>query len=237
MNIFIRCLILKIAKIQRACLANFGVILLSFVMVLYSFLMQLDSEYSPVSLEGKRQIMESIETIFAQWIDIDLVSYDKPPRTYTKQTSSPDYIAAPLDQGKVHVTLFQHDSGIVHPVDTENSESILAPRTKSEEGVEVEDVVEEVKEKEEEEERLEIAMEEDERDDPHHTRSRAGYVSLESEDETPEELTFKEPETSPELCIGGVLQSHLHSGNSSRSSGYVSDRSLMWNGSVALSSS
>ena len=208
--------------------------------------MQLDSEYSPVSLEeGKRKIMESIETIFVPWIDIDLVSYDKPPRTYIKPTSSPDYIAAPLDQGKVHVVLYKHDSGIVHPVDTENSDSILAPRTELEEGVKVEKVAEEVKEKEEEEERLEIALEEDERDDPHHTRSRAGYVSLESikhrvsvpEDEPPEELTFKEPETSPELCIGGVLQSHLNSGNSSRSSGYVSDRSLMWNRTVALSSS
>ena len=119
-----------------------------------------------------------------------------------------------------------------------HSDSILAPRTESEEGVEVEEVAEEVKEKEEEEERLEIALEEDERDDPHHTRSPAGYVSLESikhrfsvpEDIPPEELTFKKPETSPELCIGGVLQSHLNSGNSSRSSGYVSDRSLMWNG-------
>ena len=206
--------------------------------------MQLDSEYSPVSLEeGKRKIMESIETIFAPWIDIVLVSYDKPPRTYIKPTSSPDYIAAPLDQGKVHVALYKHDSGSVHPVDTENSDSILAPRTESEERVEVKEVAEVVKEKEEE--RLEIAMEEDERDDPHHTRSRDGYVSLESikhrfsvpEDEPPEELTFKEPETSPELCIGGVLQSHLNSGNSSRSSGYVSDRSLMWNGTVVLSSS
>ena len=209
--------------------------------------MQLDSEYSPVSLEeGKRQIMESIETIFAPWIDSDLVSYDKPPWTYIKQTSSSNYIAAPLDQDKVHVTLYQRDSGIVHPVDTKNSDSIFAPRTESEEGVEVEEVVEKVDEKDEEkeEERLEIAMEEDERDDPHHTRSQAGYVSLESikhrfsvNDELTDESTFKEPETSPELRIGGVLQSHSHSGNSSRSSGYVSDRSLMWNRTVVLSSS
>ena len=182
--------------------------------------------------------MESIETIFTSWIDVDLVNYDKPPRTYIKQTYPSD-----------HVTLYQRDSGIV---DIECSDSILVPRT--EEGVKVEEVVEKVNEKEEEEkeeeERLEIVTEEDERDNPHCTRSQAGYVTLESikhslkmpEDEFTEDslqLTFKEPETSAaELCCnGGGLQSVLHNGNSSGSSGYVSDQSLLWNRPGALSSS
>lgn len=181
--------------------------------------------------------MESIETIFTSWIDADLVNYDEPPRTYIKQTSSSN-----------HVTLYQRDSGIV---DTENTDLILVSRT--EEGVKVEEVVEKVNEKEEEEkeeeERLEIVMEEDERDNPHCTRSQAGYVTLESikhslkmpEDEFTEDslqLTFNEPETSAaELCNGGALQSVLHNGNSSGSSGYVSDQSLLWNRTGALSSS
>ena len=202
------------------------------------FLLQLGSKYSPVSPEeGKRQIMESIETIFASWIDIDLVNYDKPPQTYIKQVSSSN-----------HVTLYQRDSGIV---DIKCSDTILVPRT--EEGVKVEEVVEKVNEKEEEEkedeEVLGVVTEKDEKDNPHRARSQGGYVTLESikhslnvqEDELTEDslqLTFKEPETSPaELFNDGALQSVLHNGNSSGNSGYVSDQSLLWNRPVALSCS